>query len=778
MISPQIRSLAILALLLACAPSPENVEGPENLLAQRLPAEVRGVMNIKRLTDGIEAEPGAPWRSDLTPEFRNPASEVTYDFRNMVVLRAVYLQADNNDSVILSIGDSTQTFRDVWVAGPHPDSGMQARHTDQIDVRAQYLRLRVAGGDGRFSISEVQVFSEPGVDWASTLVRRESVSADSTEQRPQRTAVLIWALAIAGLLLADRRSFSLPVRVGEALGAAAVSVYVVSVFAEDWPARFLTVAFVKSMLTLVAAAALIRLAFWRRDADRRILGAALGLTAVLAVFAFYNLGTPQFRHAQTGEPSFIHYWDLRVYHPTVKYFDELGFDGLYWASAKAYLEDTGTSVWSVADHPLRDLRDYTMTTIGGAHAEIEAAPTHFSPERWADFKHDMTYFRHAMADGYLESLRDHGANATPVWMLAAIPFFRWTSASDAVFEIAGLLDPLLLLGFLFAAGRSFGWAKAFLCLVLFGVSSFPMHGSNWAGATLRNDWMILLGLSLCALKTERWMLGGILLGWSAMIRAFPVLGVGALALPTFWWAVEYWRVRRRLPRWSEFKAERRPFLRAATGVAAAVFVLGAMSTVMFGAEQGWARWTSKITSHASKPNVNHVGLRTVVTYTAEAPPAGQIWAEQQEKLRGDRQPILVFFALMFVAACVVACRRLSESQAVVAGMMLLPILFYPANYYLHFIFLVPLLAVDEEDGGDPRWAGTGLVLLAMSFAATFSESAISMHAKFTHWSIGLLIGWVLIYGERVSFALQGGFRRRGGKILRPQSTTPPKSTSS
>ena len=36
-------------------------------------------------------------------------------------------------------------------------------------------------------------------------------------------------------------------------------------------------------------------------------------------------------------------------------------------------------------------------------------------------------------------------------------------------------------------------------LVVYGTTTFPWFGSNWAGSTLRNDWMVLLGLGVCAL---------------------------------------------------------------------------------------------------------------------------------------------------------------------------------------------------------------------------------------------------------------------------------------
>jgi hypothetical protein len=705
------RFLAILVLLACCGPSRDN---PTNLLNQRAPIDAHRVTNPERITDGIEAEPGDNWQTNLTSRFLGTLANVTYDFGESVRIRAAYLQADNNDTLTLSAADATGNFHDVWTAPPASGSGMRARHTNQLDFEARYLRLRFESGDGRFSVSELQVFAEPGADWPPELAREKSVAPELTRQRSQRNVALLWALVLAALLLIDRRNFPLPVRIGEGVIAVAVTVYAVIVFAGGYPAQFLTVAFVKAMVTLVAAAALVRLALWRKGADRRIQTIALGVAAFVAIFAFYNLGQPQFFNAGTGAHSFIHTWDMRVYYPTVKYFDELGYDGLYWASAKAYLEDTGTPVEQLAGREVRDLRDYSMTTMGAARAEIDAIKNNFSSDRWEAFKKDMAYFRVSMGGGYLESMGDHGANATPAWMLAANLIYRWTTANDTSLLIGGLLDPLLLLVFLVAAVRAFGWRTALVCMIVFGTSSFPMHGSNWAGSTLRNDWMVLLGLSLCAFKTERWMLGGGLLGWSAMIRAFPALGVAALALPTLWWGFESWRTSGRPPRLAEIREARRPLLRAATGVIIAAFVLGSGSAAMFGVERGWVDWASKISAHASKPNINHVGLRTVLTYEPEDFRPGEDWVEQQRRVHQSRKPIILLTGLIFLVACVIACREVDSHQAVITGMLLLPMVFYPSNYYLHFIFVVPALAADRSDEGiDWRWAGTGRHRLAL-----------------------------------------------------------------
>ena len=94
-----------------------------------------------------------------------------------------------------------------------------------------------------------------------------------------------------------------------------------------------------------------------------------------------------------------------------------------------------------------------------------------------------------------------------------------------------------------------------------------------------------------------------------------------------------------------------------------------------------------------------------------------------------------------VLAVLAGSRRQKIYQAALLGMMLIPVLFYPANYYLHSIFILPLLATSDQDR---RWYWVGLVLLGMSFSQYFSY--LPRETKFLEWSYGLLIG----YGESIS----------------------------
>ena len=68
------------------------------------------------------------------------------------------------------------------------------------------------------------------------------------------------------------------------------------------------------------------------------------------------------------------------------------------------------------------------------------------------------------------------------------------------------------------------------------------------------------------------------------------------------------------------------------------------------------------------------------------------WHEGQTGTLRARRPIFWLGAIAFVAAAVFVCLRAPLERAAVLGLLLVPVLSYPANYYLHAIYIVPLAA--------------------------------------------------------------------------------------
>lgn len=674
--------LLVVSTMIGCAgePSPSLVAGVQ-------PRRSEGFTAPSRLTDGIRAPEGEPWDSDVSCTFLRTQAFVEYDLGASKPIRAAYIQGDNNDEYILSGSNDGTRFEVIWIAPAQQEPGLRARATDRLDAKARYLRVTAQGGDRRFALSEVQVFSDPPSRWTNSLRERSGLPSAETI----RSRVMLLVLACAAWLWTTRRRSSIPWLLVTLLLPLWAGAALAQGLVDAWPVEGREVAFVRAGAAALVAVALLR-EFAAPKAYKAHPGpvfATLSAGAIAAFMAFFNLGHPQFMDRKAGEPLFVHNFDMRVYYPVAKYFDELRYDGLYQASVAAYVDDVrAVSLESLGNVELRDLKNHRLTRVAdpGVKEEIRAIKGRFSPERWETFKVDMRYFRETMGIGdYLGTMRDHGANATPVWLAIAHLVFSQTAASNTTLTLAGLIDPLLLLLALAGIGRAFGLRTMLVSMAVFGANDFYMFGSNWAGATLRHDWMAYLALGICALKTERWAIGGALLALSAAIRAFPALALMALAIPVGYWLFDFVREHRRRPALSELVNAQRPALTAAAGAGVCVLVVWLGSSLLFSFD-AWSEWLSKVRLLDRDPHVNHISLRALVAGSDHL----------QLRLLNQRAAVFVAGILLSVAAIVLAARRKPLDQVAVLGTLLIPVVFNPANYYIHFIFVLPLLAIEHQ----------------------------------------------------------------------------------
>lgn len=708
---------------------------PGNVLHGAAPREAHGVEHAARITDGETPRGGDAWRSALSAELRAGAY-VVYDLGASRALDALFLVADNNDRFELEISDDARAWRPLWSAPPVDEPGMRERFAGQLGARGRYLRLTARGGDAYVSIGELLAFEATPEPFPPKVPRTSSGSPYAGEQRAVTWLGAVLALCMLGCLA----------RAPAWLGALCVALALAAVLAAGrrlsplWPLHPDILSWLRVVLAGLGA-----LGLWiaRGRARPWAITALLSLTALLAIACFYNFGRPWFWDAAHRRPTPVHTFDLRVYYPVAKYFDELRFDGLYFASVAAYAEGKPAPLSAIDDTELRDLRDNRMVRVRDVHAEIEHSPARFSPARWAAFKEDMRYFWETMGHEYLSTLRDHGGNATPAWLALAHLLFAPTRASEHLLTLTALLDPLLLVALLVCVGRSFGRYTMLACMIVFGATDFPMLGSNWAGATLRFDWMVALGLAACALHVGRAALGGALLGYAAMMRAFPAaslaLLVAAALAPA---AIRAARAARAQEGWlsaRELIAEHRAALVAAGAALAVMLALFAFSSALLGLEAGWGEWAHKIALHNEKSSLNHVGLRTVLSYDPELSvrklalrphdDLWRVWHDAQRATFRARAPLFWLAALAFVAGAVAACRRGSLARPAVLGLLLVPVLSYPANYYLHAVYLVPIAA-----GTLARRRGYALELSVLALCAA------------QYWTLG--IEWPVGHDER------------------------------
>jgi hypothetical protein len=436
--------------------------------------------------------------------------------------------------------------------------------------------------------------------------------------------------------------------------------------------------------------------------------------AAAAVLAYARFGEGQFRDDATGRPTPVHLWDMSVYFPAAKYFPELGFDGLYLADAAALAENHGAPPGSirVGGLVIRDLTTDRLRLARELAPDIAAVRARFSPGRWQAFRRDAAYFEGALGTiTYLYSLRDHGANATPVWMMFAHLLFRTAPASERWLSLTALIDPLLLLIMFVAIGRTYGTRAALVAVIVWGTTSFSRFGTNLAGSTLRADWMAALGLGAAALRARRPALqaaGGGLVALSALLRAFPAIAAAFLIVPSLWALVR------------KDRADHRRTLAALVGAAVTVLVMVAASGATFSFSRAWGGWAQRMGRYAADPIPNHVGLRTVASFVPDETEAHLVarrvedvpsaWAAAERAAFARHRTPYVVAAVLLVGAALLACRGLRLDQAALVGMALVPVVAYPANYYLHYVFLLPLVAEGR------RFAAVACVILAMGVA--------------------------------------------------------------
>ena len=460
------------------------------------------------------------------------------------------------------------------------------------------------------------------------------------------------------------------------------------------PAAGMDFAHVKRMNMLVAAATALILALrhaglaWTRERARYL--QALGMLAALAVVAYSNFLT--FHGVQT----WVHYHDVAHYYLGGKYFPELGYGDLYTGMLRAEAEVYGNRFKTIEARDLHTGDIVHIRTLLQASEPVKAA---FTPERWADFRVDVAYFREALGPQYGALFQDHGFNPTPLWALVGGALANRVPAGSArgIFLLT-LLDPLLLAVAFAAIYRAFGLETALLALihycVIFGA------GFGWTGgAFLRFIWFLGVIAGFAALARGRHATAGALFAIATLLRIFPAFFVGALFLKAAGDAIMNGGLER---------AYKRFFL----SFAAATVLLAGLTLVIHGPDS-WRDFGRNMSQHRTTVSPNIVGMTSLLAYQGHP---GLVTQEEFRQIRERREGIYrAQLAIVFVLA-VLACAALAPFLGDVAAAALgVPLLYFGLNlasYY--YAFLVVLILAHR---GHPR-------RLALVFAAEAVSHAL------------------------------------------------------
>ncbi|QQR80920.1 MAG: discoidin domain-containing protein [Deltaproteobacteria bacterium] len=724
----------------------------QNILLNKSPIQSQGISQVQKMTDGHASGEGDYWASEQSSVFQQGSDAfVIYDLGSATPLRAFYIQGDNNDTYQVLVSDDLQTWKLIWSAGFRGGAGLRERWSKDLNESGRYLKLQALGGDGAYSVSEFQAYVVVPDSWKPDV----DIVHSNAGSFAGRLRMVIFGLSL--VLYSLFSAYKNKTWVYRVVLIPALTTYeLFRWMIAHLPIDDLDFAFLKLVISLVGIFVLVQNQFFveRLKPAKNIVKGILFTLGLFAIGIYYHFGHLQFDHAAERRPTVVHTWDMRVYYPIAKFFRELQFDGLYLACLQGYLEEhPETTDAELANVRLRNLNNNEIVSGLSVKEDAKAIKSRFTPERWEEFRHDMRWFDRAMGRNYLGSMVDHGGNATPLWMGVAHLIFKDTKDVEGMLTLAAWMDPILLLIFFIVVGRTFGWNPMCLCMIIFGATEFYRFGSNLMGSTLRQDWLVAFGLGVCALRQNRYYLGGIGLAYSSLIRAFPALGVLGLGL---WWLSDvgmriYRKEKISLPiLWKDYI----PFWKTAIGATLCVALSFGITSATFGYKHSWKPWFEKITMHADKPNVNHLGFRNLFSFDSELTSQKLAefhrgdWIQTQRETFAKRK-FFVNLAILFSLVLILrAMRQKDLHQISLLGLLLIPVFFYPANYYFHYVFLLPLLGAFSKDKVDEvstsYFTGINVILLTMCTFHYFTLLEGEMDVSFTQQSWLLMIGFGLM----------------------------------
>jgi hypothetical protein len=441
---------------------------------------------------------------------------------------------------------------------------------------------------------------------------------------------------------------------------------------------------------IALAAVLLLAARLRRQADQqppsRLHDMRLAGLGVIALLAWVNFGG-------YGLGTYVHHYEFFHYYLGSKYSSELGYDGLYACVGAAEIEEGRRK--EVYTRWMRDLRTNEIRQGDSFVADFANCRHRFtSADRWAQFKHDVEYFRtHLDPEVWRHAVVDHGYNPSPVWTVVGKALASTGPASNVQIALLSWIDPLLLLGIWAAVWSTFGWRVLAVALIWWGTNYLSRYFFI-GGAFLRHDWLLLAVLALCFAKRGRMMLSGAALTWSALIRVFPAIIAVGLLLKILIDSIQ----ARRLC----LTAAHGRFL--AGGLLALTVWLPLSLTVRGPDERPFAVWNEFLTNTrrmAGTSSVNQVGLPTVVAFDPSHRSARvmdfwvnepwDLWRAGRSRTLHERRALQILLVGAFMVLLAFSAAGRDDWIALTLGVAAIPVFVELSNYYYGILLALAFL---------------------------------------------------------------------------------------
>jgi hypothetical protein len=680
-------------------------------------------------TDGHISVEGSFWSGGESIVLPKDRPALRFDLGGVQLLTAFLVQGDNNEDYILEGSTDGVIFTPLWTA-PATFVGMGLRTRSVIlkqPVAARYLRVNPVGGDGFYSISEIQAFCKTPAGFPPKLkLPPKKFGWDAIDNDGMVNIKGVVALIAAALLLLSFWPKFYELRIG-AVGArsATVGFFWVLAIVSVWFARMASsgkgpealVKFARvsgsapgfwysAGILFACGLAVLALSLAHKKEGPRVFDTSLAVIGLFSFFAWWNLGHYHFDH-------YVHIWEHYHYIMGAKYGPELRYSRLYQCTAAADLQDGFKK--QVKE---RKMRRIDSDNELGTTAEIMADPTictkHFTPERWEQFRKDIRFFRSNFSNQrWDESQQDHGYNATPVWGILG----RWLADHteltwDNIVKL-GIIDSVFLVVMWLATLWAFGWRATCVALIYWGCN-FPARFYWNGGSFLRYDWILWLVVGICFLRKKHMFLGGAALTYATLLRVFPGFVVATIILKVL----------------AAMVRERRIFLSRthqwfAAGCIAALAVLIPASSWATNGLDAWGEFAFNSKKHLNTALTNNMGLKTVMGYdfatraikmrndSLEDP--FKEWKDAKHHFYNARAPLFYTLIFLFCVLLARAADREEDWAAACLGTGLIVIAPELTCYYYGFLLTYGLLW--------PRRKLPGILASALAGATCFLYDA-------------------------------------------------------
>ncbi|HKP60037.1 MAG TPA: discoidin domain-containing protein [Polyangiales bacterium] len=635
---------------------------------------VTGALRV--VSDDVIPVEGSFWSGGDSVVLPKDRPALRYDLGGVQLLKAFLLQGDNNEDYILEGSTDGVIFTPVWTAPPvWTGQGLRSRSVVlQQPVAARYLRVNPRGGDGFYSVSELQAYCQVPAAFPPKLrLPPKKYGWDSLDNDGMVQVKGVVATIAALLLLASfwRRFYDLRINsravrgilIGLFVAAAGFSTWL-GVMADKSKGPEALVKFAKVAgstngwyytAVLLISFALVILLLSMRKQGPRVFDTSLAVIGLFSFFAWWNIGHYHFDH-------YVHIWEHYHYIMGAKYGPELRYSRLYQCTAVADLQDGYTK--QVTERKMRRIdTDNELGTTAAVIADPTICTKHFTdPARWEQFKKDIRFFRsHFSNQRWDESQQDHGYNATPVWGILGRVLADHTELTwDNIVKL-GVIDSLFLIAMWIAVLWAFGWRAACVGLIYWGCN-FPARFYWNGGSFLRYDWMLWMIVGICFMRKNRMALGGAALTYATLLRVFPGFVVATLVLKAL----------------AAMVRERRIFLSRshqwfAVGCIATMAVLVPASSWATNGLDAWGEFAFNSKKHLATALTNNMGLKTVMGYDFSTRAINmrndkledpfKEWKDAKHHFYHTRAPIFVLFLILFCVMLARAADREEEDWA-------------------------------------------------------------------------------------------------------------------